>query len=77
MSTKEKKTRQQINHDYYVKHKDQHSEYMTKYFKDNRDKWNEYQRVKAKEYMKKKREPTKDTEDIKDVLIQNNHSSYC
>lgn len=62
MSTKVKKTRQEINHEYYIKNKAKHAKYMAQYFKDNRDAWNDYQRDKVKEYMRIKRNTDKKSE---------------
>ena len=64
------KTREQINHDYYIKHKQQHAGYMTQYFKEHRDTWNEYQRSKSKEYRNNKK-----SINIGDILAQLNNSA--
>jgi hypothetical protein len=71
MSTKVKRTRKELNHDYYMRHKEEHAQYMAQYFKDNRDKWNDYQRDKVKEYMRNKRSTKK--KEIDDSLTHLNN----
>lgn len=72
------KSKQESAHEYYVKNRDKLIAYQKKYKTEHKDKWNQYQRDKAKEYYyqrKIEKDLKKVAESFSDIIIDASNQS--